>query len=80
MCWAKRGEAQRAQSAIMKSLTETKEFDKLKIKIVTYKFSPKMAICTHKIAHKTDMQILWIQSSPKTLLDLWKDMYRMQQN
>ena len=30
LCWAKRVEAQRAQYAIMNSLTEPKEFDKLK--------------------------------------------------
>ena len=30
MCWAKRVEVERAQSAIMSSLTEAKEFGKLK--------------------------------------------------
>ena len=41
LCWVKRIEAQRAQSAIMNSLTETKEFDKLKIMKATYKDSPR---------------------------------------
>ena len=41
LCWAKRVEAQRAQSAIMNSLTEAKEFDKLKIVKTTYKDSPR---------------------------------------
>ena len=41
LCWAKRVEAQRAQSAIMDSLTETKEFHKLKIMKATYKDSPR---------------------------------------
>ena len=31
LCWAKRVEAKKAQSAIMSSLTEAKEFDKCKI-------------------------------------------------
>ena len=39
--WAKRVEAQRAQSAIMNSLTETKEFDKLKIIKTMYKDSAR---------------------------------------
>ena len=39
LCLAKRIEAQRAQSAIMNSLTEAKEFDKLKIVKNTYKDS-----------------------------------------
>ena len=30
LCWAKRVEVQRAQSAIINSLTEVKEFDRLK--------------------------------------------------
>ena len=37
LCWAKRVEAQRAQSAIMNNLTEAKEFDKLKIVKNPYK-------------------------------------------
>ena len=39
LCWAKRVEVQGAQSAIMSSLTEAKEFDKLKIAKNTYKDS-----------------------------------------
>ena len=39
--WAKRVDAQRAQSAIMNSLTETKEFDKLKLYKTAYKDSPR---------------------------------------
>ena len=39
LCWAKRVEAQRAQSAIMNSLTEAKEFNEVKIPKNTYKDS-----------------------------------------
>ena len=39
--WAKRDQVQRAQSAIMNSLTEVKEFDKLKVVKNTYKDSPR---------------------------------------
>ena len=41
LCWAKRVETQRARSAIMNSLTEEKEFDKLKIVKNTYKDIPR---------------------------------------
>ena len=41
LCWAKRVEAQRAQSAIMNSLTEVKEFDKVKITKTTHTDSPR---------------------------------------
>ena len=37
--WAKRVEAQRAQSEIMDSLTETKEFDKIKIEKVGLRYN-----------------------------------------
>ena len=57
----------------MNILTVAKEFDKLKIMKTTYRQSKK-AICTHKNAHKTDMQILWIYPSPKTMPGLWKEM------
>ena len=46
LSWAKRVEAQRAQSAIMNSLTEVKEFDKLKVVKNTYKDSPRRATQT----------------------------------
>ena len=39
--WAKRVEAHKAQSVIMSSLTDTKEFDKFKIMKATYKDSPR---------------------------------------
>ena len=41
LCWAKRVKTQRTQSTIMKSLTETKEYDKLKIMKTTYKDIPR---------------------------------------
>ena len=41
LCWAKRVEVQRAQSVIMNSLTEAKEFDKIKITKITYKIIPR---------------------------------------
>ena len=41
LCWAKRVEAQRAQSARMNSPTETKEFNKVIIKKATKKYNPR---------------------------------------
>ena len=41
LSWAKRVEAQRAQSPIINSLTEAKEFDKLKVLTITHKDSPR---------------------------------------
>ena len=43
--WEKRVEAQRTQSAIMDSLTETKEFDKVKIEKGGLRYNGK--ICKH---------------------------------
>ena len=40
LCWAKRAEVQKAQSAIMNSLTEAKEFNKLKVVKSTHKDNP----------------------------------------
>ena len=52
LCWAKRMEAQRAQSAIMNSLTEAKEFDKLKIVKNTYKDIPRRSSAQIKMPTK----------------------------
>ena len=41
LCWAKGVEAQRALSVIMSSLTEDKEFDKVKITKTSYKDNPR---------------------------------------
>ena len=57
LSWVKKVEAQRAQSTIMNSLNEVKEFDKLKIVKNTNKDSTRRS--TDKNAHKTYMQILW---------------------
>ena len=46
LCWAKRVEVQRAQSAIINSLTEAKEFYRLKIVKKTYKDSPRSSTQT----------------------------------
>ena len=50
--WDKRVEAQRAQSAIMDSLTEVKEFDKLKIAKNTYKDSLRTSSSQTKMPAK----------------------------
>ena len=51
-CLARRVEVQRTQSVIINSLTETKEFDKLKIMKVTYKGSPRIQSTHIKIPTK----------------------------
>ena len=52
--WAKRVQVQRAQSAIMNSLMEVKEFDKLKVVNKHTKGKPKK-IHRDKNSHKVDM-------------------------
>ena len=52
LCWAKRDEAQRAQSAIMNSLPEKKSFDKLKIAKNTYKDSHRRSSAQIKMPAK----------------------------
>ena len=52
LCLAKRVEAQRAQSAIMNSLTEAKEFDKLKIAKNKYKDSLRRSSAQTKMPTK----------------------------
>ena len=54
LCWAKRVEAERAPSAIMNGLTDTREFDKLKI----MKGAPKYSLI--RPSSCTDMQVLWL--------------------
>ena len=41
LTWAKRVEAQRAQADAMNSITEQKEFDKIKVSRTIHKESPK---------------------------------------
>ena len=50
--WAKRVEAQRAQSAIMDSLTETKEFDKINLAKVAFKYSWRNVQTSAKVPAK----------------------------
>ena len=50
LSWAKRIKAQRAQSTIMNSLTESKEFDKLKVAKNIHKESPRGYTQTKMIA------------------------------
>ena len=50
LSWAKRFEAQRAQSTIMNNLTEVKECDKLKVVRNTYNDSPRRPTQTKMLA------------------------------
>ena len=51
LSWAKKVKVQRAQTAIMDSLTEVKEFDKLKVAINIHKEKPEK-IHAYKIPTK----------------------------
>ena len=75
LCWAKRVEGQRP--AIMNSLAEAKELDKLKIVKSAYRDSFRRSSAQTN-AHKTVMQILWYQPFPKTMPGLWEEMHRVQ--
>ena len=79
LSWAKRVEAQRAPSTIMNSLTEVKEFDKLKV-IKEHTQGQPYNIHADKNACKATMQIQWQQPFPKMMPVLWEDMHRLQQN
>ena len=46
LAWAKRVQAQRAQSTVMSSITEAKEFDKIKISKNACKDSPRRSTQT----------------------------------
>ena len=53
LSWVKRVEVQRAQSTIMNSLTEAKEFNKLKVVKSTLKESPRRYMQTKMAAKQT---------------------------
>ena len=53
MAWAKRVEAQRAQSTVISSITEAKEFDKIKISKSAHKDSPRRSTQTRMPMMKT---------------------------
>ena len=73
LIWAKRVEAHRAKSAIRTSLSETKEFDKIRIiKRGTEMQSEKTTNMCQK-AHKTELQLLWFQPSTKTMPSPWEE-------
>ena len=56
MAWEKRVKAQRVQSTVISSITEAKEFDKIKISKNAHKDSQRRS--KQAKAHKTDMLIL----------------------
>ena len=70
--WAKRAEVQRAQSAIMDSLTETKMFDKIDSKRGTH-IQHKKSASTCQSTHNEKLQLLWFQPSIKTIPGLWEE-------
>ena len=72
LCWAKRVETQRAQSAIMNCLTEAKEFDKLKIVKNTCKDGPRRSSTQTKMPPKQTCRYCGSSHPPKQCQAHWK--------
>ena len=72
LVWEKKVEAQKAQSTIITSLRETKEFDKIKTIKEGETESKKTANMCHN-AFEADFQFLWFQPSTQTMPSLWED-------
>ena len=75
LAWAKTVEAQRAQATVLNILTETKQFDKIKIsqKVKEYKIRTP----DHTMAV---MYILWGDPPAKAVPSIWQNVFRVQQN
>ena len=71
LVWAKRNEVQKAQSTVMSSITEAKEFDKIKTAKNVCKDSLQRS--TDKNADEADKQVLWKKPSPETMPGIWED-------
>ena len=71
LCRARRVEVKRAKSTIMNSLTDTRGFDNKR----STQIQSEKTISTCKNAHKTHMQLLWIQPSTETMPSLWEEVY-----
>ena len=76
LSWAKRVEAQRAQAAVMNTIMESEEFDKIRISKSTCKVSPRGSTIQHTL--KTGMQILWQHTPTKAIPCIWKVRFGVQ--
>ena len=80
LCWAKRVEAQRVQSAIMTNLTEAKEFDKIKLTKNTYKDSPRRSSAQTSMPAKQTCKYCGSSHPLRQCPACREEMHRMQQN
>ena len=78
LVWMKRVEVQRAQVAVINTITESKEFDKIRIAKLGTPSQPQKVIAVQH-ALKTDVQILWQHTPTKAMPSVWKDACRVQQ-
>ena len=53
LVWMKRVNAQRAQAAVMSTITESKEFDKIKVSIPVWTSNPRMSIKHNTLSQPT---------------------------
>ena len=71
LAWAKRVEAQRVQAAVLNTITESRQFAKVKI-------AKKLKEGNTKRSNRSDiavttMQILWQSTHAEAMSGIWKD-------
>ena len=72
LVWAKRVEAQRAQAAILNDITESHQFDR--IKMAQKPKSSQDRHTTNTTSQKIAVQILWWDPHTLTVPSIWEDM------
>ena len=78
LAWAKRVKVQRVQAAVLNMLTESREFDKVKISKRTkrrHHYSSKWPDNT-----VAAMQVLWGNTPAETMPSMWQDVCGVQQD
>ena len=76
LAWAKRIEVQRAQAVVLNTLTESKQFDQIKISKKPKYDKARVPVNQTTV---TALQILWGNSPTKAVPSIWQDMCGVQQ-
>ena len=76
LAWDKRVEVQRAQAAVLNTLTESRQFDKIKISMKGKGDKPRAPVNQTTL---TAMQILWGNTPAKAVPSIWQHVCRVQQ-
>ena len=72
MLWARRVEAQKAQSAILDNLNEKKRLSQNIQKKQSTKAKWDVTMRTNQNVHETEIQVLWLYSCVQTISSIWK--------